>query len=412
MLIPSLSGQEKWQELKYDCSKAPADNPLKGFMPYAGDGLNGEFPFSMEWFYLGFNEIMKGPNSFNFEHSLEVKLNESAARGKQSVFRIYLDYPSKKHAVPEFLIANGHKMIQYKNDDADNKGGFSPDYTDENLIVAMEASIAEMGRLYDGDPRIGFITIGYLGHWGEWHTYPNDHLMAKRDVQVRILKAFYGAFKTTKYLLRYPNKVDLSSPCGFHDDSFACETLYDKKKDWRFMTQIEAGEVQDAWKTQAIGGELYPPFQKKLWSTPSKKAENYDECVKATHCSWLINNAVFNSKWKSEEKVKAIQGAKALGYQFYAESYRLDKGTLKVRIQNKGVAPFYYKWPVDIVDHETKETIQTDWDIRSILPGQSQEFSVQFKGNHPALRIANPMPNGLSLRFANETQTEEYLILE
>ena len=79
ILILSLPAQEKWQALTYDSSKAPADNPLKGFIPYAGDGLNGEFPFSMEWFYLGLSEVMNGPKSFTFEKSLEVKLNEIAS---------------------------------------------------------------------------------------------------------------------------------------------------------------------------------------------------------------------------------------------------------------------------------------------------------------------------------------------
>ena len=41
---------EEWVKLEYDSSKAPADNPLKGFVPYAGDGLDGQFPHSMEWF--------------------------------------------------------------------------------------------------------------------------------------------------------------------------------------------------------------------------------------------------------------------------------------------------------------------------------------------------------------------------
>ena len=27
---------------------------------------------------------------------------------------------------------------------------------------------------YDGDPRIGFVQLGLLGFWGEWHTYPYD----------------------------------------------------------------------------------------------------------------------------------------------------------------------------------------------------------------------------------------------
>ena len=35
---------------------APASNPLKGFIPYAGDYQ--AFPYAMEWFYLPVNAVM------------------------------------------------------------------------------------------------------------------------------------------------------------------------------------------------------------------------------------------------------------------------------------------------------------------------------------------------------------------
>ena len=412
-LAPFACAQDGWVKLSYDASKAPADNPLKGFVPYSGDGLNDQFPFSMEWFYLGLKDIMNGPNSFTFETSLEKKLNEASSRGKQSIFRIYLDYPSEGHAVPQFLIDNGHKLIPYENDDTDNKGGLSPDYKDEKLVKAMEASIRALGKNYDGDSRIGFITVGYLGHWGEWHTYPNDHLMAKRDVQLRIIKAFHASFKKTEFLLRYPDFWDEKNPCGFHDDSFAVETLYDKKKDWHFLSKATQAENLNIWQTKPIGGELYPPFQKDIWNKkPPKKAESYEECVKETHCSWLINNAVFNGRWDTEIKAKAIQGAKLLGYELFVDSYQVKAGELKVKIVNKGVAPFYYKWPVEVVDLDSKKVYKADWDIRNIKPARPVEFSIKVTGNNFGLRIKNPMKNGKAVMFSNKTQTKDLLILK
>ena len=356
---------------------------------------------------------MDGPNSYTFDQSLEKKLVIAASRGKQSIFRIYLDYPSKKHGVPEFLIKNGHKLIPYENDDPDNKGGLSPDYTDEKLVQSMVDSIKAMGKRYDGDPRIAFITVGYLGHWGEWHTYPNDHLMAKRDVQLKIIKAFYESFKKTKYMLRYPDHIDKKMPCGLHDDSFAFATLYNEKEDWYFLSRAKRFKTLDLWKTQVIGGEIYPPLQKKMWDEkPPSRAEDFAQCVKDTHCSWLLNNVIFNGEWENAKKGRAIQAAKSLGYEFFVEAYSLKNGTLKVKIKNTGVAPFYYKWPVEIIDLETQQIIKTKWDIRKVLPGTSVDFKIQTEATKFVLRIPNPMKSGNNVKFANKGQSDEFLELK
>lgn len=50
----------------------------------------------------------------------------------------------------------------------------TPDYEDKNLRRSIKSLVAALGKKYDGDPRIGFITAGLLGTWGEWHTYPNS----------------------------------------------------------------------------------------------------------------------------------------------------------------------------------------------------------------------------------------------
>ena len=71
---------------------APADNPLKGFVPYAGQGR--EFPHSLEFGYLPLAALMTGPTNFDWQ-PLERLLDGIASRGCQSVFRIYLEYPRK-----------------------------------------------------------------------------------------------------------------------------------------------------------------------------------------------------------------------------------------------------------------------------------------------------------------------------
>jgi hypothetical protein len=67
---------------------APADNPLKGLVPYAGDRRDG-FPHSMEFNYLPLAALVTGYDAYDWK-SLEELLDGIAGRGHQAVFRVYL----------------------------------------------------------------------------------------------------------------------------------------------------------------------------------------------------------------------------------------------------------------------------------------------------------------------------------
>ena len=142
--------------------QSPADNPLKGLVPYAHP-KPGRFPHSMEFTYLPLSDLMTGPDQFNWKR-LDDFLNGVAGRGNQAVFRVWLEYSGVPTGVPRFLIDQGVKIIDWTNrkDDPPTKN-HAPDYSDERLVSAMESFIAALGRRYDSDPRIGFITAGLLG---------------------------------------------------------------------------------------------------------------------------------------------------------------------------------------------------------------------------------------------------------
>src|ERR1017187_1179838 len=83
---------------------APPNNPLKGFMPYSGSYTT--FPYSMEWNYLPLRSLMTGPTNFNWS-SLDQLLSNDASRGHQTVFRVYLDYPTLPTGIPQYLLDAG-----------------------------------------------------------------------------------------------------------------------------------------------------------------------------------------------------------------------------------------------------------------------------------------------------------------
>ncbi len=190
------------QTIQLNYRSAPADNPLKGLVPYVGQGE--PFPHSMEFWYFPMDQLMTGPASFDWS-LIERQLDTISSRGCQAVMRVYMEYPGKKSAVPEFLLKQGVKVASYKHDGQMNH---TPDYNDPRTRKAMKSFIAAFGAKYDGDPRVGFITMGILGHWGEWHTYPKGELFASEEVQAEVMDAFEAAFKTTKVLMRYPAGLD------------------------------------------------------------------------------------------------------------------------------------------------------------------------------------------------------------
>ena len=170
---------------------APVDNPLKGLVPYSGERRD-KFPHSMEFNYIPLSSLVVGEDRYDWTR-LENLLTEVSSRGHQTVFRIYMEYPGQKNVIPEYLIKKGLKTTLYSDT---NTQPFpaeeveTPDYSDENLRKCLQGFIAALGQRYDGDPRIGFITAGLLGTWGEWHTYPRNDLWASKEVQEEVIDAY------------------------------------------------------------------------------------------------------------------------------------------------------------------------------------------------------------------------------
>lgn len=424
-LLAGLAAQAAaaWTPLAHDQSKAPVDNPLKGFLPY--EGSYAIFPYSMEYNYVGMADIMNGPSSFTFASGLEPLLQGAQSRGHQVVFRVFLDYPDEATSIPQFLLDGGLATTPYTQ----HGGGLSPDYEDEDLVVAMESLIAALGAAYDGDPRIGFVQVGLLGHWGEWHTYPQDSLFPGVAVQNRILAAFDAAFDTTHFLVsqdsmgQSPMASLAATNIGFHDDAFVEGTL--PEEEWMFHARMLANGFGNRWKTLPIGGEILPDYQNSVWNVPSGAPQDYATCVTTTHASWLLNHTAFENSWSTAKRQRAEDGARLLGYELFVAEANLEytptQLSVGVRVENRGVAPFYYEWPVEVALLDSVDAVVDSWtpawDLRSAVPGDPVvEWTATFPasvaaGHRVALRVPNPMSGGKPLKFANATQGTTWLVL-
>jgi hypothetical protein len=376
---------------------------------------------------------MPEKNTYTFQAGLEPVLKGIAERGNHAIVRVYVDYPTKDSGMPDFLL-NSVPYSGYA--DYDNVLSVCPDYNNENMVSALEQFIAAFGERYDKDPRIGFVQMGLLGFWGEWHINPSKTCVEANDVtRSRVLNSYMGAFGSKKLQLRQPYANSPSLPTGYHDDSFASYTLCTASDcTWYFWPVLVENGLGNIWQTQAIGGEVQPNCQPYLWDVtppaqcpPGTLFQDYDECRQTTHASWLLHAFAFRADqgFTGEKRARAIAGATRLGYDLRIKKVLLQDpvggsdGAVDLEIANNGVAPFYYDWTVELAILDQLGTLSwqgaTQWKLTSILPGTPVSLHSSLpigglpKGHFKVLlRATNPMfaqyPNAKHLGFSNASQ--------
>lgn len=421
-------------QLQY--APAPVDNPLKGLVPYQGDVRN-RFPHSMEFTYLPYSALVKGYDTFDW-NPLDEILNDIANRGHQAVIRVFLEYPGKAGAIPVFLVKDGLKTTKWVHTETQPHPAAvieTPDYKDTNLRRSLKSFIAAFGKRYDGDPRLGFLTAGLLGIWGEWHTYPREELFANKVVQSEVMNAYEAAFKTTPVLLRYPAGADDKTMAknadrkfGYHDDSFAWATLHTGKvaDGWYFMTILKAAgpEAESKWITHPIGGEIRPEAWGKVFDDRPELSsiQDFRSCVEATHATWMMDSGMFAREPPVDRLERAMTQVRRMGYEFHVPDVvisRIINGKLdvKLKIENRGVAPFYYNWRPEyglLANDEVMMTSPGTGKLTGLLPGgvprlwaDTIDMGRMKAGTYTlAVRVPNPLVTGKPLRFANTTQSD------
>lgn len=431
VVFSALNGRAKTLEP----APSPVDNPLKGLVPYQGDRRD-KFPHSMEFNYIALSSLVTNYDTYNWK-PLDELLNDVSSRGHQTVFRVYLEYSGKLDEIPAFLVKDGLRVTTWQDAETSPIALNTPDYSNLLLLRVLKSFILALGKRYDGDARIAYITAGLLGRWGEWHDWPRDDLFASPAVQNEVMNAYEKAFKITPILLRYPSKGDASRaandarPFGYHDDSFAWSTFdaQHPEKTWYFMALMrEAGKnALDKWKTRPIGGEIRPEAWGEVFdATPrNPQIQDFRQCVDATHVTWLMDSGLFDSENVPEDVQRqrvrrATDEVRRMGYDFTVRNATLgairnNRLTLQLEILNRGVAPFYYNWPVELGLLDANKRLvhvqRSKNRITGILPDtktiwkENLDVSKLGKGVYQlVLRIPNSLRNGQPVRFANKTQ--------
>ena len=330
---------------------------------------------------------------------------------------------------PDGIRGNADDLVMRPYQDHGNNGrSLSPDYTDGHLRAALVHFITALGKRYDGDPRIGFLQLGLLGFWGEWHTFPHaggakSDWSPPADVQEQILAAFDEAFNRTLLLAREP-KADFfrKYPLGYHDDSFAYQTL--TPPGWHYQGKLARHGETERWRSQPIGGEIRPEIQPGMWKDPSivPAGQEYARCVAALHPSWMLAHGAFVHQLDPPSLARAVEQSRQLGYEFFVPRAEItatvadEPVIVRASLRNTGVAPFYYDWPLELTvigaTGLSVHHVRPKWNLTGLIPGEPDRpwtheipaRTLQAGTYRLLLRAVNPLERGLPLRFANASQ--------
>jgi hypothetical protein len=153
----------------------------------------------------------------------------------------------------------------------------------------------------------------------------------------------------------------------------------------------KASIMPDFWKYSYSGGEIssYNPAQD--YFSDNRIMETLQE-VRDSHTSWTLASTIAQMK-SGVDINEHIQSnldllLKTMGYRFIlesivhkAEATAGDSVILNTIWNNKGIAPFYYDWPLEFVLADSLGNLvantrtKANADIRNWLPGRHNEIS-------------------------------------
>jgi PKD repeat protein len=292
---------------------------------------------------------------------------KNAPNGNNKVIpRVYLQYGSNESVWPSDL-SDG-------------------DYSSEQFKARLTRIIRRLAELWDNDPRVLYVEIGFIGQWAELHD-PSP----SKEIQEILRSAYTTYFKHKKILAHHRQTPSLllfdpDYPFGIFWDSFS-----HKREEWL----EEDIEDLDIWRTQVIGGEVaynWGGCKEYLGNNPTETMSNsayynhvinYIRRVHANHVGWVTEYDVDDENTK--EGAALMQ--KALGYRYviskvsFPEKINCGQNfTVSFTVKNTGSSPFYYDWPVEVslLNPDTKEVVWKSTfrniDIREWLPGDDWVF--------------------------------------
>lgn len=396
----------------------PNANPYKGWLPWASHDSVKE-PLAKEvkmaYFDIKWSELEPQEGKYDFA-AVEEKYHFDywKEKGVRLNLRFVMDDPSEDPGhmdIPKWLYDklvqenyNGGKGGKWYNSPAIG-AGFAPDYNSPLLLAEHEKAIKALAERYDNTALISFVQIGSLGHWAEFHNWPEDisGKFPALSVSDKYVAHYLDNFKKVKLGMRKPYPIASGNKLGLFNDVFGMADSTDQFLGWTRGGWDEIGEyvdkasgysspeeareasaMPDFWKDNYSGGE-FANGNVRLYINDSTIMDTLRQ-VRESHTSWLgpcsPADLLQSDKDASLYQCNIDALTNIMGYNFVLEAVTHDGKakagddlSIKMKWNNKGVAPFYYNWPLELSlinnQGEVAAKTLTSADITKWLPGET-----------------------------------------
>ena len=402
-------------------------NPFKGFVPWIGSE-NTAYPTQLQYGNFTWKDLEPSPGVFN-KARFEKDWGNITQTGRRVGFRVNACEPGERGHIdiPQWLADQGVPLRAYA---IDGSYGLAPDWNDPRFLLAHHDFLMALGARYDADPRVAWIDIGSYGFWGEWHVYLNDSLAASQATRQAILEDYFTAFPTKPKVIAFDDdfatQYVTSRGGGIRNDCLGTSD----SNDWYLtsLNGIDPGLNDRVWKTAIISGEFCGSDQGALQGTTNRFDLNY-QFIQKTHWSFIGPAGGDLEPLDANHRKNLDRLYKKLGYRFVlhkaefnASVKRGEKWVLQMQVENVGVAPFYFDWPLVIylIDDAGIVAVQTilPEDIRGWLPGlNSFTASIPIAVDltvgvyHVGIAIHDPITGKPGVRFANKNRDAQWRYL-
>ncbi len=412
-----VSKNDQLEPIDFQEIHEPLENPMKGFCPWIGNS-NPMFEAKLQVATFPWSDIETSEGVYNW-NNLERNWGNILLTGKRVGFRISAAIPGNEDQIniPQYLVDEGVELRGYS---IDNHEGLAPDWDNPKFLEAHKKLISTIGERYDSDPRVAWVDIGSYGFWGEWHVWLNDSLEATDETKLEILDHYFEAFPTKPLVIAFDDDLATAAVAaaghGVRNDCLGTED----QNDWyeTSMNRIDPNLSNRLWKNAIVTGEFCGSNYGATQGTTERFELNYN-FIKKHHWSWIgsAGGAITPVDDNHRENLEKLH--KTLGYRFVIRGFtynnEMNIGSImdfSLEVENKGVAPFYLKWPIHIYllseNSEIKYSEEQNIDITGWLPGVNTAFGkVDIPNNiNPGIYeirigIIDPLTKSPGIQFAN-----------